>query len=107
MTIRATLIRKLRLVNWMTILGFVAFTVSLVLGGIFEFSFWDFASCSALALVVFATGYLFFGIRCPHCQNRVGYNLNSLTSCFKSQKPVKYCPFCAVDLDSELIRHDT
>jgi hypothetical protein len=52
-------------------------------------------------------GYLFFGIRCPHCQSRVGYNLNGLTSCFKSQKLVKYCPFCAIDLDSELIHNDT
>jgi len=99
MTIRATLRKKLRLVNWMTILGFMAFTVSCFLeSGIL--------ALSALALVVFAIGYLFFGIRCPHCQNRVGYNLNSLTSCFRSQKVVKYCPFCATDLDSELVHHD-
>jgi hypothetical protein len=104
MTIRATLRKKMRLVNLMTALGFVAFPASLILSFVFESRFWDFASFAALGLVVFAMGYLFLGIRCPHCQNRVGYNLNGLTSCFKSQKVVKYCPFCATDLDTEL--HD-
>jgi len=100
MTIRAMLKKKLSLVNWMTILGFVVFIMSCFLeSGIL--------ALSAFALIFGSVGYLFLGIRCPHCHSRVGYNLSSLTSCFKSQKVVKYCPFCATDLDSELIHNDT
>jgi hypothetical protein len=95
MTIRTTLKKKLRFVNSMVILGFVVFIVSCFLeSGI--------VALSAFALIFGSIGYLYLGIRCPHCHNRVGYNLSSLTSCFKSQKVVKFCPFCATDLDTEL-----
>ena len=95
MTIRAILKKKLRFVNSMMILGFLVFIPSCFLeSGIL--------ALLAFALIFGSIVYLYLGIRCPHCQNRVGYNLSSLTSYFKSQKVVKFCPFCATDLDTEL-----
>lgn len=95
MTIRVTLKKKLRSVNSIVILGFVVFVASCFLES-------DILALLAFALISGSIAYLFLGIRCPHCHNRVGYNLNNLTSCFKSQKVVKFCPFCATDLDAEL-----
>jgi hypothetical protein len=93
MTIRVALSKKFKLANRMVILGFLTFTVSLFFSSLF--------ACLSLALIAFGMGYLFLGIRCPHCQNRVGQNLNNVASCFKTRNRIKFCPYCAVDLDSE------
>jgi hypothetical protein len=45
--------------------------------------------------------YVFWGIRCPEC----GHHLAPITtygSPFSISRKNKYCPFCGIDMDSEL-----
>jgi hypothetical protein len=104
MTIRTALGRKFRLAHWMVAFGFVAFITSFILGGIFESEIWNVLGCLSVASFFSGMFYQFLGIRCPQCHNRVGSNLEGLTSWFKSQRVIKYCPFCATDLDSDMAK---
>ncbi len=45
--------------------------------------------------------YVFWGIRCPNCRNRLT-PITSYGSPFSVSRKIKYCPFCAIDIDSEL-----
>ena len=47
--------------------------------------------------------YRTFGIRCPHCRNPVGaFATNPLGGARGISQKVRVCPFCAVDLDTEM-----
>lgn len=94
MTIRNSLAKKFKLVNLLVLFGFIAFVLSLFFPSLFV--------CVPIGLLVFGFVYLLLGIRCPRCQNRVGQNLGNLKSFSKTGKKLKFCPYCAIDLDSEI-----
>ena len=45
--------------------------------------------------------YVFWGIRCPQCARRLT-PITSYGGPFSVSKKIKYCPFCGIDIDSEL-----
>jgi hypothetical protein len=49
-----------------------------------------------------ATAYLVHGMRCPHCRVRLGSIVCYGGNPFRISPRVHFCPFCGVDLDSEL-----
>lgn len=47
--------------------------------------------------------YMLFGIRCPQCRGRLWYAVaHAPNSIFRLSETIRFCPFCGVDLDSEL-----
>jgi hypothetical protein len=46
--------------------------------------------------------YSFWGIRCPNCKGNLGIMAMSYGSPFSVSKKIKYCPFCGIDIDTEL-----
>jgi hypothetical protein len=54
-------------------------------------------------LFAFTVLYSFVGIRCPKCKGGLGYALNwPWAPGFSVSERIKFCPFCGVDLDSEI-----
>jgi hypothetical protein len=53
-------------------------------------------------IFLLSIAYVFWGIRCPRCR----YRLTPITSYgnpFSISKKIKYCPFCGIDIDTELM----
>ncbi len=51
--------------------------------------------------------YLYGGIRCPVCYNRVGNVINMYRGGFlRLSKNIGFCPFCGIDMDSEIDQAD-
>jgi hypothetical protein len=46
--------------------------------------------------------YAFYGIRCPKCNGLFGYITMNLGGPFAVSKKVKFCPFCGVNIDTEI-----
>jgi hypothetical protein len=46
--------------------------------------------------------YQFYGFRCPLCGGNLGVALGHPGNVFTFGKKVRFCPFCSVDLDSEI-----
>jgi len=53
-------------------------------------------------LYIFFTVYYLKRFRCPECEGRIPSLIGHFGPLRKMAKPVKYCPFCAVDLDSDM-----
>ena len=43
-----------------------------------------------------------FGLRCPRCRNYLGYALTVAGATFRVSDKIHLCPFCGVDLDTEI-----
>jgi len=56
---------------------------------------------AGFAVFVGSMVYLFWAIRCPCCKNRLT-PIMSYGSPFSVSKKIKYCPFCGIDMDTEL-----
>jgi len=55
------------------------------------------------ALFMFVCFYSIFGIRCPKCKGMLGYALVwPLGKWLNISEKIKFCPFCGVELDSEI-----
>lgn len=46
--------------------------------------------------------YAFLRIRCPNCKGNFGYLAMYAGNPFSLSKKIKYCPFCGIDIDTEL-----
>lgn len=100
MTIRTIINKKKRMISIITYTGFAFFAI-----GIFVSERSDYLPL--IPLIGFAVAFLsilyaFFGIRCPRCNGQFGYIAMYLGTPFSISKKIKYCPFCGVDIDTEL-----
>ena len=102
MTIRDKLTRARRKAGIAAIIGWFVCLIGMVLtvfrGQLFLLVFIPGA-------IVFAAGVLYalLGMRCPQCGGRLGWAIAYPTrSFFKMPDTIKFCPFCGVELDSEL-----
>jgi hypothetical protein len=100
-TIRAAVNRRLRKTTLVSWAGFLMFGVGAMLANIKPqgtvVCLSGFAVCAACIL------YMYVGIRCTNCKNGIGSLVNH--GPWSLSQRVKYCPFCGVDLDTDL--HDS
>jgi hypothetical protein len=54
-----------------------------------------------LAVFLLSLIYVFRAMRCPRCRHYL-LPIMSYGSPFSVSKKIKYCPFCGIDIDSEL-----
>jgi apolipoprotein N-acyltransferase len=45
--------------------------------------------------------FLFFALRCPNCRGNMGYTIQWPPSMWGVSERIKYCPFCAIELDTD------
>jgi hypothetical protein len=84
------------------ILGYSGLAFS-VLGMIFSDKSTTFPILPFIGFAIFLISilYVFWGIRCPNCRQHLT-PITSYGSPFSVSKKIKYCPFCGIDIDSEL-----
>lgn len=84
------------------IVGYSGFAF-FVLGMIFGYKSTTLPLFPFIGFAVFSLSmfYVFWGIRCPRCRRRLT-PIMSYGSPLSISKKIKYCPFCGVDIDSEL-----
>lgn len=100
MTLREHLSRRKRRVNFVFFLGFAVFGLSLVVGH-------GPVLTIAVALVGFAISmgavlFMLFGVRCPKCQEPIGYQVSYPGGPFSVSHRIKFCAYCGVALDSDV-----
>ncbi|MFH1092749.1 MAG: hypothetical protein V1739_01180 [Candidatus Omnitrophota bacterium] len=55
------------------------------------------------ALFMIMCFYAIFGIRCPQCRGILGYAVSwPMGKWLNISEKIKFCPFCGVNLDSEI-----
>ena len=97
-TYRSTIDRKRQ--KYM-LTGYIAFG-AFALAGFLSTINRVFLPLTLTAFLVFAACSLFliYGIRCPRCRNAIGYTFVGSGVPFSASK-IRYCPYCALDFDSE------
>ncbi len=101
MTVRSQLNSKKRRLLTVTYSGITLFVFGIILGVKSEsLPFWPFIGFGVFFVSI--TLYGFWGFRCPHCRGNLGYVAMYYGSPFSVSKKIKYCPFCGIDIDSEL-----
>jgi hypothetical protein len=100
MTIRTKISKKKRNLLIIGYSGFAFFAIGMIFND-------KSGSLPVLPLIGFAVFfvsmfYAFWGIRCPRCRGNLGYIVMYFSSPFSISKKIKYCPFCGIDLDTEL-----
>ena len=53
------------------------------------------------AIFLLSILYVFWAIRCPRCKHRLS-PITHYGSPLSISKKIKYCPFCGIDIDTEL-----
>lgn len=46
--------------------------------------------------------FMLFGLRCPNCNNNLGYTIQWPASFWGISEKLKFCPFCGVELVKEM-----
>ncbi len=100
MSIRTEINKKKRTLDIVAVSGFAVFGIGLV-------SMERARYLSTIAVIGFliffgAILYSFYGIKCLKCKGQFGYIVMSMGTLFSVSKKIKYCPFCGVDIDTEL-----
>ena len=100
MTIRSQINKNKRKISLTAYAGFLVFIAGSLLSRLNRTFF-------ILALVGFGVLftsmiYAFFRVPCPRCNNSWGYIALYSGGPFSLSKKVKFCPYCGVDLDSDL-----
>jgi hypothetical protein len=58
---------------------------------------------AGLALSWLAIFYILLAVRCPKCRGPVGASAAFSSGLLAMPKKVKFCPYCGVDIDSEIV----
>jgi hypothetical protein len=99
-TIRSQIGRKKRRLLIIAYSGMAFFLLGMLLSGKFEsFPIFPFIG---FAVFMASIGYAFWGIRCPRCAGNFGIVAMYWGSPFSVSKKIKFCPFCGIDIDTEL-----
>ena len=102
MTIRDKITAAQRKANTVAIIGWLAGVVGVVLGAYVHGAFGLLFFPGALVCVA-GVLYMLFGIRCPQCRGTLGHmSKYQIRAFWGIPKRIRFCPFCGVDLDSEL-----
>jgi len=101
MTIRTLLNKKKRTVSIIAFTGFLIFFAGTIFGA-------GKNELPVLGLIGFGIAfitllYACFGIKCPKCEGRWGYIAMYLGHAFAIHRRIRFCPYCGVELDKELI----
>lgn len=99
MTIRLILDKKKRIANTILLLGLALG----VFGSIIKPDKFPLFPLVGFLIPFFVFGLLFFKMKCPNCKNNIGYVVMYYGGPFALSKKVKFCPFCGVDIDKELM----
>lgn len=103
MTIRSQLeeIRKRLFIS--SLLAWLLFATSGIFMGMIH-PFFRILSVIAFIVFMFTIFRLLFSLRCPRCRNNLGYVVcwPPTLSPAKISPKIKLCPFCGVDIDSEI-----
>jgi len=99
MTIRTQLNAKRKKLSILMIISFVIFAVGF---GFIEIHY-SFKILAFFAFIGFIVEvFLLFNMQCPKCGGKIGCTWYSSAIDFSLSNQIKYCPFCGVELDSEL-----
>ena len=100
MTLRSLINKKKRKISITLYSGFFVFIAAVLLSHI---------NRTFLILALFAFGvvfitmiYAFYRVPCPRCNNSWGYIAMYSGGPFSLSKKLKFCPYCGVNLDSDL-----
>jgi hypothetical protein len=100
MTIRSHISRKKRKIFIVTYSGLLFFILGIILST--TLGIMPLVPFIGFAVFFVSIACAFWGIRCPHCKGNFGYIAMYHGSPFSVSKKVKYCPFCGIDIDTEL-----
>jgi hypothetical protein len=101
MTIRSQISRRKRKLLIITYSGIAFFILGMILSDRLELSpFWPFIGFAVFLVSIMLYG--FWGMRCPRCKGNLGYVAMYYGPPFSVSKKIKYCPFCGIDIDTEL-----
>lgn len=98
MTIRDKLNRQLRGLHGMFILGLLVYVPGVFLPARYIL----YLILASYVFIVGAILYMMNGIRCPKCKSSVGNAAFSIGGWFRGTGKMKFCPFCGVDIDTEI-----
>ena len=79
--------------------GFAFFVLGMIFG--YKSTTLPFFPFIGFAIFLLSILYVFWGIRCPNCRHHLT-PITSYGNPFSIPKKIKYCPFCGIDIDSEL-----
>jgi len=107
MTIRKFLNNKLRKIMAVILSGFALFIIGIIYSIMTDTKTPPIISLLGFGLAFIAMFYVFFGIRCPNCNNIIGYVVMYKgpfipDSILSMSKKIKYCVYCGVNMDSEI-----
>ncbi|MFH0801870.1 MAG: hypothetical protein V2A78_05720 [bacterium] len=103
MTIRDKLNSQLRWADGILLLSIFLVALSGFLSELFRpFFYYVIALPAASVSFIVAFIYLINGIRCPKCKSSVGNAAFSIGGWFRGTGKMKFCPFCGVDIDTEI-----
>ena len=108
MTIRTIINKKMRTIMILILSGSIVFGIGCIINVWNEPNTPPIIALIGFGVAFVAMIYAFFGIRCPNCRNIIGYIAMYKgpfipDSILKMSNKIKYCPFCGVNMDSELI----
>ncbi len=99
MTIRLILNKKKRIAYTVFFLGFALG----IFGSIIESDKSTFFTIVGFSIAILDFSILLFRMKCPNCKNNIGHVVMSYGGPFALSKKVKFCLFCGVDIDKELV----
>jgi len=100
LTIRERISRRKRKAGLAAYGGFALFALGLFLDG--SGRTWLIMAIPGIVVFVGATLYLQFFVRCPACGGAIGYATSYSSSPLSVSRKIRFCPFCGINLDSEL-----
>ena len=106
MTIRAFINKKLRKIVAVMLIGFTLYMLLLIYN-IFTHTQAPPNIYLIAFVLVFIPWIYTFSIRCPNCNNSIGLVVMNKgkfipDTIFSMSKNIKYCPFCGINMDSEI-----
>ncbi len=103
MTIREYLIGRKRLYSRFYVLSLIIMVGSLAMASVFDKSWVSWVFAAACLAYIGALQVYKFGVRCPNCRGNVGWSSNYFGGKgFLFLRPIVYCQFCGVFLDSDM-----
>lgn len=100
MTARDSINGRKRKAAIISYIGWAVFVVGLFLT-IQKDSMWPLCALGG-AVLAGGTLYMLYGLRCPHCQKRLGLIIGPSGSPFSMRRDVRFCPLCGVAFDTQL-----
>lgn len=103
MKIRDKLNKTRKIIYLVGFLSWVLFAASIIFSATKKNSSFEIIILIPFALFMLSCLYLFCGIRCPKCKGALGYAICwPYGKWLNISEKIKFCPFCGIELDSEI-----